>query len=214
MPSYKSHSIHGEIMYSMIPREIEINKELLKLFCVGPDAMLVTDNKTFMNQHSHKTRKFFLTMIETIKKHNLQFNPEIMSFLYGQLDHFALDVVAHPYIYYMTENYPSKSKVPAHALIEFWIDDFISAKYKKEKDISYSSLLGNKKKLRRFINSIYRKVYGVKNEFVKYDNGLKLTNFFDSIIRNDPSKFILWIINTFSIGDIMYHDNYDKAKPF
>ena len=32
-----------------------------------------------------------------------------MSFLYGQIDHYILDVIMHPLIYYMTEDMPKNN---------------------------------------------------------------------------------------------------------
>ena len=39
-----------------------------------------------------------------------------MAFLYGQLDHFILDMIMHPLIYYMTENMPKENLLEPHVI--------------------------------------------------------------------------------------------------
>ena len=214
MPSYKTHSIHGELVYLTLRNELYIDKELLKLFCMGPDAIIFTDYKTFDYQHAHKTRDFFLSMIRSIKRRQLQYNPEVMAFLYGQLDHFVLDAMMHPLIYYATEDYPSEDAIPPHGLVEMWMDDYVVDKYKKDNKEYYSSPSYKSQELRSLVNEVYQKVYGAKNEFKKYDLGLRLMKLFDSSIRCDSSRFFSWFMRKFSIGDITYHRKNDKVKPF
>ena len=45
VPNYKTHSIHGEVIFSDMSKEIEIDLEDLKSFCIGPDALITTDYK-------------------------------------------------------------------------------------------------------------------------------------------------------------------------
>ena len=72
MPSYKTHAIHGEIILPKINTRIEINKEDLKSFCMGPDALIVTDYRLFELQHIKDTRDYFKTLLKLIKKEKLQ----------------------------------------------------------------------------------------------------------------------------------------------
>ena len=48
MPSYKTHSIHGGIIIPDIKKHVDIDKDDMKTFCVGPDALMVSDNKIFI----------------------------------------------------------------------------------------------------------------------------------------------------------------------
>ena len=61
MPSYKTHAIHGEILLPNINKQIDINKEDLKSFCMGPDALILTDYRLFEMQHVKSTRRYFKT---------------------------------------------------------------------------------------------------------------------------------------------------------
>ena len=58
MPSYKTHSIHGEIVLDNMEPKIEIQKEDIKTFCIGPDSLIATDHKTFKKQHSYNVKAY------------------------------------------------------------------------------------------------------------------------------------------------------------
>ena len=136
MPSYKTHAIHGEMVLPKIELKTDINKEDLKTFCMGPDALIATDYKVFELQHAKDTRNYFKTLLKLIKKNNLQDNSEVMAFLYGQLDHFILDIIMHPLIYYMTSDMPQEHLINPHGLVETLIDDYVVQKYNKN-DVNY-----------------------------------------------------------------------------
>ena len=80
-----------------------------------------------------------------------------MAFLYGQIDHYILDVVVHPLIYYFTEDIEIKHKFKPHGLIENWIDDYIIKKYGKDKLLYYRKYFLRNKKLKDSINKLYDK---------------------------------------------------------
>ena len=153
MPGYKSHLVHGELLFNKINKKIDLNKEELKDNCAGPDAFMITDYKTFMMQHSCKTKEFFETLLKFIKINKLYDNPHVMSFLYGQIDHFALDTTLHPFIYYISEGYKNGIILKSHALIEMWIDDYITFKYLKNRETKINSLTVDKT-LKELIDSI------------------------------------------------------------
>ena len=60
MPSYKTHSIHGELILPYIDKKIKISKEDIKTFCIGPDTMTATDYKLFDYQHANKIKEYFI----------------------------------------------------------------------------------------------------------------------------------------------------------
>jgi len=214
MPSYKTHSIHGELVLPQIDRRVKIDKEDLKFYCIGPDAMIFTDYKTFDYQHSNKTKDFFITMIKLIKENKLYDNSEIMSFLYGQLDHFALDSVMHPLIYYMTEGIEKKHKIKPHGLVEMWIDDYITQKYGKKEKTYYHKLLIKDKKLKQMIDELYRKVYEVKYRNLRYSLGALATIIFDTIVRRNMIGIVKPIIGIANIGDFTYKEDFSRVLPY
>ena len=183
MPSYKTHSIHGEILLPQIDKKVDIDKEDLKAYCLGPDAMMLTDNSSFNNQHSSKTKEYFEQLLKIIKEKKLSDNKEVMAFLYGQIDHFVLDSTTHPLIYYMTEKKPSNI-VKYHSLLEMWIDEYISKKYNKKESIYYHKFFMKDKKLVSLCDELYNKVYSRRNGGIKYSIGMFYTIAFEVIRKN------------------------------
>jgi len=214
MPNYKTHSIHGELILPEMDKRIEINDEDIKSFCIGPDAMIVTDYKTFEFQHANKTKEFFESLIKLIKKNKLQDNSEIMAYLYGYLDHFVLDSTMHPLIYYMTEGMESKHKMNPHGLIENWIDDYTSKKYHKNDKNYYRKKKINDIKLIELINKVYKRVYGTNFEGIKYSLGMHATTLYDTLARRNMIKITPLVIKLLNIGDFTYQEDLERVLPY
>ena len=95
MPSYKTHSIHGELVLNDIDKKVEIDRNDIRTFCFGFDTLIFSDYSLFKYQHRNNTKDYFETLLQLIKEKGLQDNSEVMAFIYGQLDHFVLDIVIH-----------------------------------------------------------------------------------------------------------------------
>ena len=214
MPSFKTHSIHGELVLPGIDKKTEISKEDIKSFCIGPDAMAITDSKTFNYQHANRTRRFFCTLINLIKRKKLLENSEVMAFLYSQIDHFVLDSTMHPLIYYMTENIKPRHVLKPHALIENWIDDYTCLKYKRKQLGYYRKWLIQNKKLISLINEVYHKVYGVEGEGNKFSLGMLSAIMFDSLAKTNAIGIAPLVIRLANLGDFTYRKNYKRALPY
>ena len=214
MPNYKTHSIHGEEILKKINKRIEINNEDIKSFCMGPDAMILTDYQTFSYQHANKTKDFFISMLRFIKKNKLQDNSEVMAYLYGQLDHFVLDSIMHPFIYYMTEGLKSNKRIETHGLVENWIDDYTTQKFNKNDTIYYHKFFIKTKELKDTINKIYGKVFHKKNEALKYSFGMFSVVMYDILARRNKIGIVPLAIKCANTGNFMYTNDYDRAKPF
>ena len=214
MPSYKTHSIHGELILPEVDKKIEISDEDLKCFCMGPDAMILTDYNTFDYQHANKTKDFFVSMLKLIKEKKLYDNSETMAFLYGQLDHFVLDSVMHPLIYYMTENIESNHKIKPHGLVEMWIDDYTTKKYNKNQKFYYHKLLISDKNLIKMIDELYKMVYGVEHEGNKYSFGMFSTIMFDTLARRNMIGIVPLVIKAINTGDFKYHKDFNRVLPY
>ena len=214
MPSYKTHSIHGEIILPDIKTRIEIDKEDLKLFCLGPDTLIATDYKLFEMQHMKDTREYFKELIKLIKKNKLQDNSEVMAFLYGQLDHFILDMIMHPLIYYMTEEMPKEHLMDPHGLVENLIDDYVMWKYDRNDENYYLKTKISDRKLIKLINDAYKRVYHTNNISLKYSYGMILINIYDSLVRRDKLFLAKGIMKLINLGDISYHKDYKVALPY
>ena len=214
MPSYKTHAIHGEMILPSINNRVEIFSEDIKSFCMGPDALILTDYKLFELQHVRNTRKYFKTLIKLIKQNKLQDNGETMAFLYGQIDHFILDMIMHPLIYYMTHNLPKESVLDPHAIVENLIDDYVIQKYDKNDEIYYHKVTISNRKLIKLINDAYKRVYNTKNISFKYSIGMILISIYDSLIRRDKLVLAKSVMKLINFGDVSYHSDYKRVLPY
>lgn len=214
MPSYKTHSIHGELILPSIDKEIEINKDDIKTFCIGPDTMIATDYKLFDYQHSNKIKEYFITLLKLVKQNKLQDNSEVMAFVYGQIDHYILDTIIHPYIYYITENLPKSNVILPHSLIEMWIDDYILKKFNITEKNYYHKLKIDSQELKVLINTLYHKVYNKSLVYLKYKYGMLLINMFDLKIRINSIKVAPYLTKILNIGDIVYNEKLAHIEPY
>lgn len=212
MPDYKTHSIHSELVFNNIRRKTDIDLDKLKIFSFGPDSLISTNYKLFDYQHSHKTKDYFESLLKYIKDNKLQDNSEVMSFLYGQLDHFILDIIIHPLIYYMTEKMPVRYRLKPHTLLELWISDYVMTRYQKDNKNYYSSMKISRQ-LKDVINNSYKKVYKKDNVASQYESGISHIITFDSI-RFSDDKLLKRICNRLKIGDFFYKRNGHKARKF
>lgn len=213
MPSYKTHSIHGELILSEINKKIYINKEDLKTFCIGPDTLIATDYKIFDYQHANRVKDFFTFLIEEIKQRKLYENSEIMAYLYGQIDHFVLDVTTHPLIYYFTESAENDFRLGLHGLMEMWLDDYMCLKYDKNQQQYYHKNKINDLKLKTLINDVYLKIYNGYKESSKYEIGIEFMKNFDLHIRRNKSV-IPFITKLLNLGDITYEKDGKRVLPY
>ena len=213
MPSYKTHSIHGEIIYDNINGFIDIDKEDLKTFCIGLDSLIMTDYNTFNYLHTNNVKEYFLELLKLIK-HNKQLeNKELIAFLYGQLDHYILDLVMHPFIYYLTEDMKNQSILTQHAILEMKIDEYIMNKYDKKDLLYYHKLTIDNQNTAFVIDKLYRNI-NVLNAPLKYSLGIILMVYFDTFIRRDIGILSSTIPKIINLGDIVYQDKLDEVIPY
>lgn len=213
MPSYKTHSIHGELIYSDLLKYIDIDKEELKTFCIGLDSLIPTDYNTFDYFHNNNTRDYFLELLKLIKDNKQLDNKELIAFLYGQLDHFVLDTVMHPLIYYMTENLFNDSILSSHAILEMGIDKYVMKKYENKDILYYHKLTIDNESTAKVIDELYQKFHVLKAPF-KYSLGIILMTYFDTFVRRDIGLFSSVIPKMINLGDIVYSENIDKVIPY
>lgn len=214
MPNYRTHSIHGDNIYDYIDKYVDIDQRLLRIFCIGPDSLIPTDYITFERIHSSNTKQYFLKLLKLIKENKLYENSVVMSFLYGQLAHFSLDLSMHPLIYYMSEDMPSNNLLSAHALIEHWIDDYVIHKYGSKNELYYQNISLVDNDLQFVLDYICIDIYHAYDGFNKYNLGVSLILLYDNLIRKNGALLKTFLDLIINLGDIKYHDNYEKVKSF
>ena len=214
MPSYKTHSIHSELVFNDMDKRIDLDLEDLKIFAMGPDTLIATDKDTFKIAHKFGVRNYFEMLLKRIKEEKLLDNKEVMAFLYGQIDHLALDAITHPLIYYMTYGEPSKQKIDTHGLCEMWIDDYVMNLYDVWEVFYYKKDKINDPRLRQLITEVYNKIYFAKDAGKSYEKGIKLMTTFDSIIRRNLIGIVPLATTLANTGDIVSRKDTTRVKKY
>lgn len=184
--------------------------ENLKTYSQGHDIMYFSCNFTKQKKvgnylHKNKTRDFFINMIEYITSNNLQNNYELISFLYGYICHYSLDLTVHPYITYKCGIFNKKRKNTykynsKHGDMESYIDAYMINKRE--------SIEPNKFKIHKFcfntkisdelskmIDYVYKKTYNFNNFSFYYKQGIFNMKVSYRILRYDPHKIKKKIYN-------------------
>lgn len=164
MPNYISHTIMAEKTEIVSP--ININKNLLRPFSIGQDLMGTCRNGVNIT-HNQNTKQFFINLISIIKENNFCEDVYIMHYLYGHILHYALDKIAHPYIYYITNDVPKIGFLDFHTVCEEYIGYYLLNRemhmQRSELKSSFYTDFKCSKELKNFIDIVYEKTYGFKN---------------------------------------------------
>ena len=103
MASYVTHQYNADEVFKKLEPRIQIDQDDLRRSAIGPDSLIMSDGKTFKNMHKEHVKEYFEALLKSYKEKKLYNDSEAMAFLYGQLNHYMLDVSIHPLIYYLTE---------------------------------------------------------------------------------------------------------------
>lgn len=166
MPNYTSHAVMAEKIE--IKAKIPLKKELIRSYSIGPDLMITYKN-ALERTHNENTQVFFLNLVDTIKKNHLEKNPNIISYLYGQILHYALDTTVHPYVYYITNDVPKIGFFEFHTVLEEYLGIYLCQtqlhiERKNVKSSFYTNFEWEQDtKLKPYINQVYEKTYHIKN---------------------------------------------------
>lgn len=146
--------------------------------------------------HKKKTQAYFISIINNIKKHNLENYPPAIAYLYGSITHYVLDSTCHQFIFYKTGTYNKKEKSSykyrgEHAHIEKDLDAYYYKKYygkdykycNVSKDIIKSPIFDNE--LINLINETYHDVYNEDHIGYYYKKSVNIAKIKYSIFIND-----------------------------
>ena len=183
MPAYKTHAIHITKCNDYIDKRIDLDLEDLKVFSFGPDALVFTDPIAFNTQHNRDSRYFFRYLLNEIKEGRHLENPELVSFLYGQISHYILDYTFHPYVYYLTRNMRLNKIIDPHMQLEFWIDNYIMDKYGIYDKDFFSKTKIEDPSTRQVIDDTYFKVFKCLLASSKYDIGINALESLETNVR-------------------------------
>ena len=137
-----------------------------------------------------------------IKENRLEDNSEVISYLYGSLEHLVLDSTFHPLI-----NDISKDSYD-HFMIEHCLDDYVCDKYNVSNVNYYKKDKICDLELKSLIDKVYKKVYNSSHESIKYEIGLKLMRLYDTYIKG----FIVNNKYASSIDDELFSKLWKKSS--
>ena len=223
IPSSVTHNYFSDDVFNRLNSSIKkkINPCLpeYKVFAQGEDPYFFYDFHLTKKSHyifsinkaiQHKyVNKHFSSIINYINDNNYYSNALVLSYLYGQICHFALDSICHPYIIYCTGiYYPNDKKTfkynGLHAEMEYYIDCYYiynregihPKKYKAYKNLFCKMNFNNE--LKNLLNDVYYDVYGFKNVssiYLKSINDMKKFYYVFNYDRFGVKKFIYSIMD-------------------
>ena len=238
MPSSVTHAYFACSVYQKINQEsrkkIQDKLEYFKLFSQGPDPFMFyhfligTKGKKIQYQmHIQETKKFFSSIIIDIKKNHLENHPEVISYLYGYICHYYLDLTAHPYINYYAGLFDKKDKSTyssntLHQKIEYRIDSYFIQEKLKENPLFFKphqyifQVKSFSKELKNCIDFSIEETYHLKNSSQLYEKSIWYMQKFFRYINYDPLGYKQKIYKTIDtitpkwttrLEELSYHTN-------
>lgn len=219
-------------------------KESLKMFAQNTDILFFYNIMNFkkgkkIRNFGYRSQKikvyeFFSTLINYIKYNNHQYNPQVISYLYGMLSHYVLDSTIHPFIIYKTGNFNKKDKSTykynhLHNEIESYFDNYLLTIRKginphKFKCYNFCFNVDSfNKELIEVMDFTYKEVFGINNFHEYYLKSSRQMKLFYRIFRYDPigiKKVFYSIIDFISPKFLLrkvplsYHINKKGKKEF
>lgn len=243
MPSTMTHTYFALDVYKELPTNIKKkikNIEYLKLFAQGSDPFMFYNyfvgkkSKSIKNIqtkiHTTKTQDFFLNLITYVNDNNLSNKEEILSYLYGNICHYFLDLEIHPYIYYKTGIFNKNDKSTykynsLHQEMEYIIDIYFISKnesippnkFKVHRHIFTKVPFSNN--LSKTINYVMSETYNIDNIVPTYIKSIKHMKNFFKYFNYDPKgikKNIYSLVdhitsnNTIKLKELSFSNNYQE----
>lgn len=207
MPSLVTHAYFALDVLEKLDENTKniINKELdtYKVFSNGPDPFFsaIGKNKNIYRKFGHTMHRekcglFFKNVITYIKENNLENNPQVLAYLYGNITHYVLDSTIHPLVYYKTGRYIKGRKdrkiyKGKHGLMEFVIDQYMLAVKNNTKNnkVKIHNLGIPKIKLSNGLINLIEKssldTYDIKNAGIAMKRSIKSMRFIYKHLRYD-----------------------------
>ena len=198
MPATATHAIFAMDVYNELPNTIKqlIDKNTFqyKMFSQSTDSLMFYNIESLKSGkkvrelqhtfHTSKSRSFFITLVEYIKRNKLYDNSYVMVFLYGFICHYVLDSNVHPFVFYKTGLFDKKDKNSykynnLHAFMETYLDNYMIKeklfmdpfKFRIDKFCFDNTKFNNE--LNKCIDYVFREVFYVDNMHKIYFDSLK-----------------------------------------
>jgi len=158
MPDFWSHIVAGDLIIDKLEENsfkdiIKENRKSYNLGCQGPDFFFYNDFWPWIKKkrgpkigsqlHQTNIKSFFIESINYLKsKNDSKDFPILLSYFCGFLAHYAVDKIAHPFVFAKQKNSDE------HKLLEINLDTYLVEEIWKKRVYSLSPLdqidLGNK----------------------------------------------------------------------
>ena len=235
MPSLTTHTIFGKEVYKKMPDK---TKDIIKdsfpiynifnqshdiLYCYSFDPKNSKRIKRIaFEAHHYYTKDFIINIVKYIKEHKLENNSDAIAYLYGTINHYVLDTICHPYIFYTTGVYRKHQKWThkykgLHTLMEKDIDALYYEKYNKKKyyycNLNKESVtnITLSKTVLDIIDEAFKKTYDKDNVGIYYQKGIKqwrLINFFVVQDFLGIKRFLYLIFDAITFHKFGYISSY------
>lgn len=216
MPSSMTHAYFSNSVYNRLDKKYKeyLDINYINLFSQGSDPFMFynffTGKKAkemnYLQEiiHTKKTNLFFKNTIKYIQKHELNNDKEILTYLYGLICHYYLDLHIHPLIYYKSGIFNKKDKSSykyntLHQKLEYLIDLYFIKNHEKTLYYKFKphSFLFKKSSisptLSNLIDESIYKTYKYKNCSNNYKKSIKHMYIFYKYINYDPYSYKLLI---------------------
>lgn len=206
MPKDNTHIYFADkIIKKYHPEEyISIIKKNINYYYLGsifPDTFYYSDkiSEERISDHIHgkdgnPTNRIIFDFLEHAKKNKSE---RELAFILGFISHFALDIVFHPVVYYLSGNYHDKDSakknqaIYLHRHLETYLDKKINNNYKIDKLLN-TGLLKNFKLLDIYKDKFEVTFYNIERIFTKQIK-------YNILFRNKYIYYILLILNKLRI---------------
>lgn len=156
--------------------------------------------------HRKNVNKYFEKIIKYIKKNKLENDTKVRAYLYGSINHYILDSIIHPYVFYQTgvykKNNPKTYKYNGlHGDLEFSLDAYL---YKKEfNKYYYKEKITNKV----FVNPVFNNnlnncIDNTFKDIFDVENG---SNIYKKAIKDYRLAYKYSYTDTFGIKKVLLH---------
>lgn len=183
MPSSVTHAYFSEDVYKElklgVQNAIKDSFDYYIYFSQGTDPFMFYRMVLFAGKsrniqremHEYKTQDFFIAVIKYIHEHKLTNDGIALSFLFGYMCHYYLDIYCHPFIEYQNIKNKDKKK-SSRATLEYAIDEELIKKREKVKPASFKVY---KKffKVKRFPDELKRLINETTNNVYNFEVELK-----------------------------------------
>ena len=158
--------------------------------------------------HNNKTNEYFSNIITYIKENNLEKNPEVLSYLYGAINHYIADSHLHPYINYRTGRFFKERKketrkyIGIHTSTELSLDAYYYEKETKQKFKNYKIYkelihkLEFSQELKDTIDYAFLKTFNKPNMGNIYNKSYNQSKYIYQILMYDPYGFKNFVYKT------------------